>query len=337
VGKDSIKSIDFITSLNDSAFQWAYGCGGGTFTSASGIGNDTNFANNNINGIFTMLFGSYFGDWNVQNNFLRSPLCSNIPALTSCWAGRPNWFMHHMAIGENIGFSALITQNNVYSILGSTYNPVGYMNNSVHIALMGDLTLRTDYIKPPSNLNIVTGANAGAQLTWAYSPDLAVIGYYVYRSDTVLGNFHRVSSLITTNTFTDSFGTNGLKYYMLRPCKLQSTPSGTYYNLGIGITDTATVSFYPNGINLMQLINHISLFPNPGSSTLNMVMESHGTGNANINLVDINGRSCMNINTPLKYGENSIAFDVQNLSSGMYFVLINDGKTIQALKWVKAN
>ncbi len=337
VSRDSIYSIDFITSLNDSSFEWAYGCGGGTFISAGGIGNDTNFANNSINGIFTMLFGSYFGDWNVQNNFLRSPLCSTTPALTCCWAGRPNWFMHHMALGVNIGYSALITQNNSTSLFGTLYNPYGYENNGVHVALMGDLSLRTDYIKQASNLSITNAPLAGAVLSWNPSPDPAVIGYYVYRCDSLMGNFQRVSPLISDTNFTDSFGTNGLKYYMLRPCKLQSTPSGTYYNLGIGITDSATISYYPTGIVTLQMVNHVSLFPNPTSDVLNMVLESQGNGHADIEIMDINGRKLMHYATSLKTGENSIAFRVSDLPGGMYFAVVNDGLKVQAIKWIKTH
>jgi hypothetical protein len=34
-----------------------------------------------------MVFGSYFGDWDSQDNFLRAPLASG--ALTSAWADGP--------------------------------------------------------------------------------------------------------------------------------------------------------------------------------------------------------------------------------------------------------
>lgn len=100
------------------SYQWAYGCGPGWFTSAAGIGTTNDYAANNVNGIFMMLFGSYFGDWNSQNSFLRAPLCAGVPALTNCWAGRPHWYFHHMALGENIGYDARICQNNTIYIPG---------------------------------------------------------------------------------------------------------------------------------------------------------------------------------------------------------------------------
>ncbi|MBC7555255.1 MAG: fibronectin type III domain-containing protein, partial [Taibaiella sp.] len=205
VGRDSFGALPFISSLNTGSYQWAYGCGGGSFSSAGGIGTTADFASNNVNGIFTMLFGSYFGDWNVQNNFLRAPLCANVPALTSCWAGRPYWYFHHMALGENIGYSAWITQKND----GYFYGTPSYGTQMVHIALMGDLTLRTDYIKPARNLAITKTAKHGAMLSWSASGDGGVIGYYVYRATSEFGNYQRISGMTAGTTFSDTVGTDG--------------------------------------------------------------------------------------------------------------------------------
>ena len=82
IGRNNIVASDFETTLKDSAWQWAYGCGGGTYTSAGGIGATSDFNTSPVKAIFTMMFGSYFGDWDAQNNFLRAPLCAPEPALT---------------------------------------------------------------------------------------------------------------------------------------------------------------------------------------------------------------------------------------------------------------
>jgi hypothetical protein len=112
VNAGNVLSADYFTSMTGgNGYQWSYGCGGGSYTSAGGIGQTTNFASSNLQGTFTMLFGSYFGDWDVPNNFLRAPLCQG-RTLTSVWAGRPHWALHHMGMGENIGYSAWVTQNN---------------------------------------------------------------------------------------------------------------------------------------------------------------------------------------------------------------------------------
>ena len=52
---------------------WGYGrCGAGTFTSAAGIGISTDFVTQDPPVVFTLFFGSYFGDWDSPDNFLRA-------------------------------------------------------------------------------------------------------------------------------------------------------------------------------------------------------------------------------------------------------------------------
>jgi hypothetical protein len=337
VGSNNIQQIDFITSLNDSTYQWAYGCGGGTFTSAGGIGSTSDFTSNHVNGIFTMLFGSYFGDWNVQNNFLRAPLCADVPALTSCWAGRPNWFFHHMALGENIGYATRLTQDNA-----GLYTPTGYGAEFVHVALMGDLTLRTDYIKPVGNITISAPANGGAKITWHSSPDTAVIGYYAYRADSVYGFYQRISNQLTDTLYYDTAGGNtGFKYYMVRPVKLQSTPSGTYYNLGIGITDTFTVSYpthHGSGVAQTTMLDYdISLFPNPAHQKLFVEITSVINSNIIMSITDITGRRLTANNYVLKVGKNTIQLPVNNLTPGAYLLNISGESGTKTIKWLKQN
>lgn len=331
VGRDSVAALPFISSLAASSYQWAYGCGPGSFNSAGGIGVTGDFAANPVNGIFTMLFGSYFGDWNVSDNFLRAPLCSSPPALTSCWAGRPNWFFHHMALGENIGYSALLTQNNS----GYLYQPSNYGAQWIHVALMGDLSLRTDYIKPPSNLVVTTAYHAGASLTWIASPDTGVIGYYVYRADSAYGYFQKISSMLTTTSFHDVSGISGLKYYMVRPVKLTATPSGRYYNLGVGITDTVTASFGPLETAGLKPSVNVSASPNPAGSYLNVNVRSDASVVVKMYLVNELGQPFDECTRQLKQGDNVYRLDVARLTPGMYSLIVGSGENITAIKWLK--
>jgi len=329
VGKNNIQAIHMIASLNDSTCQWAYGCGGGSFTSAGGIGTTTDFATNNVNAIFTMIFGSYFGDWNVQNDFMRAPLCSNTPALTSCWAGRPNWYFHHMALGQNIGYSTVVTQSN-----SSLYTP-NYGATGIHIALMGDLTLRTDYIKPVSNLAISTSASGGATITWSKSPDTTVIGYYIYRADSIWGTYSKISNLLTSLTFNDANTSNtktGLKYYMVRPVKLQTTPSGNYYNLGIGVTDTATVKYHVGIIAINNAAENIIVYPNPAYNSLHISVSSTENICTQYNIIDINGKVLLTAKTLLQIGNNNFTIDITKLPAGNYLLQMSNA---DAIKWIK--
>ncbi len=70
------------------------------------------FCNQAPKTVFTAFYGSWFGDWNTENNFLRSALASNGWILTSCWSGRPHYVFHQMGMGETIGSCIQRTQNN---------------------------------------------------------------------------------------------------------------------------------------------------------------------------------------------------------------------------------
>lgn len=331
VGRDSIYSLPFIPSLADSSFQWAYACGGGSYTSAGGVGVTADFDTAGaVNAIFTMMFGSYFGDWNYTNSFLRAPMCATVPALSVCWAGRPNWFFHHMALGENIGYSARITQNNT-----SLYQPAGYGAAGVHVALLGDPTLRTNYIRPITALSVTPVAGHGANLTWTASADPGVIGYYVYRTDSMWGAHTLISPMLTTTSWSDTVGADGLKYYMVRPVKLQSTPSGSYYNLGLGIVDTATVTFPIVSVLATQAISNISLYPNPATSRLGVTIHTQLPQTVRLSIITMSGAELFPANRQLTSGENSMSIDVSSLPSGNYFIRLSSLSGTKVLQWVK--
>lgn len=226
----------FLSALTGSSFLWAYGCGPGTYTSAAGIGTVDSFAAANPQAEFTFLFGSYFGDWDSSNNLLRSVLAWPEAGLTSGWAGRPHWFVHHMGLGETIGYSTLVTQRNA-----STYKQGNYGARFVHIALMGDPSLRLHPVAPPINANALTGSQT-VTLRWSAAPD-EVWGYHVYRASSANGPFKRIhDSLVQETEFTDANPGVGVHHYMIRAEKLEIAASGSYFNLSQGAFATATVA-----------------------------------------------------------------------------------------------
>ena len=234
VGKDSVIANDYFTTMTGKSYLWSYGCGAGSYTSCNGIGSTTDYAAANLQGIFTMLFGSYYGDWDSQNNFLRAPLAQG-KMLCSVWSGTPHWQLHHMALGENIGYDVRLTQNN-----DSLYFPGGwYGAGFVHIALMGDPALRNDVIAPVSNLTAtVDGSNC--KISWTASVD-SILGYYIYMKNDSMPEYVRINqNIISATTYSDScLIYPGTYTYMVRAILLQLSPSGTYYNLSQGISDTA--------------------------------------------------------------------------------------------------
>lgn len=238
VGSANVTTGDYRTNLNAQDVMWSYGCGGGTYTSAGGIGSTSDFVGDSLRGVFTMLFGSYHGDWDSPNNFMRASLANKGTILNCAWAGRPAWFFHHMGLGTPIGQS-MMASTNFYN----TYTPGSYAR-SIHIALMGDPGLRMHVLSPPANL-VATPVNGDRDvlLTWAASPDSNMLGYHIYRQDTLDGRFWQVNSgMVTANTYTDACLEPGNYRYMVRAVELRTCRSGSYFNLSQGIFDTVTVA-----------------------------------------------------------------------------------------------
>lgn len=228
----------FGTMAAGNSYLWSYGCGGGSYTSCGGIGVTNDFTTSNLGGVFTMLFGSYFGDWDATNNFLRAPLCQG-KTLVNMWSGRPHLQVHHMGLGETIGYSMLVNQNNsntyYYSYGGSGAGP-----KHVHIALMGDPTLRNDVVSPVSNV-VATRIGANCHINWTASTQTNVLGYNIYMKNDTNTNYVKINpTLITGTSYTNNCMVYpGIYKYMVRALVLEDGPSGKYYNMSEGIADTS--------------------------------------------------------------------------------------------------
>ena len=233
------KEGTWIPTLRTNAYLFAYGCGSGSYTSIGGIGSigkyddgvTTELVQNDVKAVFTLLYGSWLGDWDSEDNIQRAVLATRDYGLTCSWSGRPHWFMQHMALGTPIGFSARVTQNDGFT--GLYRNEQNNCAGWTHIALMGDPTLRMHVVAPATEITATENGNA-VQLSWQPSKD-AVKGYNVYRATNPNGPFTRINeSLVAGTNFTDANAAAGNYVYMLRAVKIETSGSGTYFNASEG-------------------------------------------------------------------------------------------------------
>ncbi|MCE9608480.1 MAG: hypothetical protein K8U03_26650 [Planctomycetia bacterium] len=259
-------SHTWFPSLRDGSYLWAFGAGGGQPTSCATIGTTTDFANNRVESVFHILFGSFFGVWDDRNSLLRAPLASQPNALTCLW-GRKFWTLHEMGLGRPIGFSVRRSQSQVVA----SYKWM----NGVQTALMGDPTLRMFVVAPPRNVGVQSDRDRGVVVSWEGSED-SVLGYHVFRRDDADGRFKRLtgdksgtSGFITGNSFTDPNPANDPAQYMVRALRLETVNSGTFYNLSQGIP--ATYSDEPSGITVTTTVETSS------GTTSNVLRLSRGT------------------------------------------------------------
>lgn len=274
----------WIPTLKTNDYLFALGCGAGSYSIISGLGvrppyddaTTTDLVSGDIRAVFVMLFASWCGDWDHQDNIVRSILATPTYGLAAVYTGVPHWYLHPMGLGETIGSCARLTQNNTNP--GLYQNQVNLSANMIHVALMGDPTLRLHPVAPASSLS---GAASAGQVTlnWAASPDGSIVGHHVYRASASSGLFIRLTdSPIGKTSFTDAGAPAGATY-MVRAVKLESTPSGTYFNASQGIFHTPAASAAPAPSS--RLVNlSVRSQAGTGSQTLTVGFVISGAGNS---------------------------------------------------------
>ncbi len=237
VGRDSTFSRDY-DALKSETYLWSYGAGGGNFQGASGISNTTNFTQDSIQSIFTMLFGSYFGDFDSNNNFLRSALATGT-VLSNVWAGRPNWHFHPMGMGFTLGDCTKISMNN-------TSYTFGFGARQVHMALIGDPSLKMSYVQSATNISTIQQGN-NIEINWDASNELDISGYHIYRKidnntpellDTLITGLNYIDRCLDIAEYT----------YYVSAVRLEQGFTGSYFNESQHISASRLISEINNPI-----------------------------------------------------------------------------------------
>ena len=256
-----LQSAQFLPILQTNGYQWSYATGGGSIAEMGGLGGTRwqlywesgctlDLVEMDIQTSFVMLLGSALGDWDLQDNLMRAVLATPTYGLACVYAGRPHWFFHPMGLGETLGYCARLTQNNHAD--GLYRNESNNFAGFVHVALLGDPTLRQHIVAPPRGLAAQLTPN-GTLLSWQASAD-DVLGYHVYRAPTPAGPFTRLTAApLPTTTFMDVPPPDNWTY-MVRALKLQQSASGSYFNPSQGVfvqvPHRPILSFSPAGTNL---------------------------------------------------------------------------------------
>lgn len=252
-GTDSVYQAPFISSLSQGSHLWSMAGGPGSFSSAIGIGTSLEVATTPLNGAFAHVLGSYFGDWDVQNNFLRSVLGSGT-MLGVVW-GLQEVAFHHMALGLPIGESIRRSQN-------SGYDQYERQGRLINLALMGDPTLPLFPVPQVETVSVSLAQN-GVLVQWSEIPG-ELLGYNIYRRTDQNQHFVRLNDApVSGSTYTDMEPVEGYVEYMVRALKRETSASGTFDVLGTGrIAET----------DLTLDVDHIAdsdpiIFPSPNSGT----------------------------------------------------------------------
>jgi hypothetical protein len=316
IQKDSIfDDRDYFKSQAVGSYLWSYGCGAGSYTSCNGIGNTNNFAQyknkDSFHNIFTILAGSYFGDWDSKNNLLRASLAAG--SLATFWGGIPKWYIHHMGLGKHIGYGARLTQNNSNDYFNGNFNA---SFRGVHIALLGDPTLEMIPVKPVKNVKAIS-QDGKVILTWNASPDAT--SYEIYKIDTVNRNYIPVNTsgdcqtLLNDTFFVDECNWSSGDYiYGVAAVTSTTTPSGVYVNRSLlSLTEVKHTNSITN-----EASNQAVFYPNPTNSHL--YIRNNKTKRGTWKVIDVSGRLVKTLNS----SNLSEGIELAGLENGLYLVSI---------------
>jgi len=99
--------------------------------------------------------------------------------------------------------------------------------------------------------------------------------------------------------------------------------------------DSVRVLPIPTGIDEIVSTNDIQLFPNPSKDNSLLRFVSDANKSINISIVNLSGKEIQSKNYFAKNGFNEFLLSSTNLSSGVYFVKINQAdKNVKTLRWV---
>jgi hypothetical protein len=238
---DSVRAADYVTEMKARPYMFSYGCGDGSYTSCSGVVNTNTFATDSMTSPFSAFFGSYFGDWDNTNALMRAGIASRSLILTAMWSGRPVYYYHQMALGYPVGYCATLSANSSRSLYHSEF-----ASNGVHMALLGDPSLRLHPITPASNPT-ATATCDNIIVNWTNSTDTGIFEHRIYRAATADGMYELIGST-AADSFVDASPLLGDNYYMVRAVRLQKTPSGSYFNTSLGVMATANYQPVPKPV-----------------------------------------------------------------------------------------
>ncbi len=258
----------------------------------------------------------------VSGIIIPSPICS----------GQPEYFIAHTATGAT-------TYN--WSVTGSGWTGT---SNTASITLTPGATTAT---------LAVSGVNAcgsGAAYTTTVTSLASPVASYSVSSHSVLQATHVSVTFNGTaasgTTYTWSFdGGTATPGTGAGPQTVSWTTTGTktvtltLNNGGCTSTYTDTIQVYkPNGINTVAntVISTMNIVPNPASGPANIVVGITDEATVSIVAYDITGQLVATIyNGPLAAGDHSIAFNTDNIVSGVYLIKISDGKSSLLKRFVK--
>jgi len=319
-------NYDYRGTLKNNWWMLASASGAGSYTSCAGVINTSQFVTDSIKTVISGMSGSYFGDWDNKNNLLRAALASKPSIQNSFWGGIPAWLLHPLALGYNMGYCAKMTMNNYGQYQGNFNGGQG----TIHIALMGDPSTNIYPVKSIGSISM-SGNTHSPQVNWTASNDNNIVGYNVYRSDNIYGNFAKINtSLVNAMSFTDMNPLNGNNVYMVRAVKKIDNASGSHFQMSQGLWDSAQAINITSVAGIDNKINML-VYPNPTNHSIEIQISNDLNSAYLIELYSIDGKLLYKNET----NQNNYNINLESFTTGIYFLKVYNNQFINTQKIIK--
>jgi hypothetical protein len=231
-GPDRVVEGDFFRALRREGHLVAHASGPGRYDGCAGVGTTRDFRRFDPKCPFVFLLGSYFGDWDTQDSFLRAPLATS-HGLASGWSGLPDWSLHVLGAGETLGYAVRHTQNaEAWDEDRGAYVRPGA---SIHVALHGDPTLPLRIVPPPRDASVEALPSGAARVTFRPARGSGLLGHHVYRAADRLGPYARLTAApVPGGAWIDPASSADAPYYLVRAVARIVSPSGSYLQASQG-------------------------------------------------------------------------------------------------------
>jgi len=95
-------------------------------------------------------------------------------------------------------------------------------------------------------------------------------------------------------------------------------------------------TFYEYTTSVSEINNEetpmLTVYPNPAISTATIVLNLSNTADVNVVIIDMSGRIVKSVFAGKKTGAQSFEVNVEDMNSGLYFVVVNTGSVKQTAR-----
>jgi trimeric autotransporter adhesin len=186
----------------------------------------------------------------------------------------------------------------------------------------------TSNMSLPVTLLSFTGSlqNNATLLNWETANEINTSHFVVERS-TDNANFDEIGTVAANGT--TSSNTN----YTYTDNDVATLPSNViYYRLRM--VDIDGSSKYSNTIviNLADVAGRVSVYPNPASHSIKVMITAVADGKGEWKITDNSGRVVMQNTTTLRKGNNNVEIDINKLAAGLYYLNVSGSGIDQKVK-----